>query len=466
MKMPFSFTHRPLWSLSLVILLITGEIANAAEQTRPNVILIFADDLGYGDLASYGHPYAKTPSLDKLASQGTQFMKFNVTGVTCHPSRCGLLTSRTPESYPLKTVTYGFSQAQFGHKDRPTIMEVLKEEAGYHTGLIGKWHLGSKAPAEPGTYGLDEVEILGGGAKSEFGRDQNIFERAMAFIERNHDQGPFYLNVMARITHHPVDPRQDLVERAGFDDLVVDREDFRGEQLLDTFDRIEAAQAGDQSIHSSMQKYLTEVFFLDRFVGQLVDRVDELGIGDHTIIMFSSDQGPAVMKDVPGEDQRTHLTGWSGGLRGQKKSQHEGGVRSPCIIRWPGKVPAGKINTESTFSGLDWMPTLLGINGIPTEPYDLQGEDVQDIWLGSDRSRKAPQCWASSMKYLDSEGEWRIYFESPSGNEVSGLYNLETDLGETRNLLENPEYASKVRELQTYWKETWIPERDADKNKS
>lgn len=435
----------------------TGQVSTPSQNSpsaTPHIILIYADDLGYGDLACYGHPYAKTPNLDKLASEGTLFKRFYVTGTTCHPSRCGILTSRMPASYPLPTVTYGFDQAQFGHVDRPTIMQLLKEEAGYTTGLVGKWHLGDKAPEAAGTYALDEVTIKGGGFKAPRGRDEDIFRLAIDFVERNHQKGPFYLNVMARITHHPVDPRPDLVGKAGFTDLKVSRADFKGQQIQHVFDLVESAEVGDRSIDTSMANYLTDVFFLDQFVGELVAKIDELGIGDNTIILFSSDQGPAYMGQGGGPkgDLFTNLVGYSGGLRGQKHTEYEGGVRSLCIMRWPGQVPAGKINTDSVWSGLDWLPTLCAIAGVDMDPAEFHGENVLSIWKGADHSRSRPMFWRRSMQ----KDEWRLYFDK--GNPVE-LYDLSTDTGETQNLLaEKPEV---VAELIRLWKE-WsaaLPEK-------
>ena len=424
----------------------------------PNIIILFADDLGYGDLACYGHPYAKTPNLDRLAEQGTLFRKFNVTGKTCNPSRVGLLTSWTRENYPESTVDYGFNQytdyngtnpITEHHVDRPTIMQLLKEEAGYRTGHFGKWHIGdvheypegttkeewgslSKTDPVSGTYGIDKINVMGG--SGPLGRDQTIYQAAIDFITDNY-QTNFYLNVMGRVTHNPVDPDPQLVTNANFHTLVVNRSDFSGQQIQDMFDAVEAAAAGDQNINTSMANYLTEVYYLDHFVGELLDKLDELGIADNTIIAFSSDQGAALVNDVEGEDYRTNRLGWSGGLRGQKHSEHEGGIRSPFILRWPGYVPAGKVNTESTTSALDWLPTLCEIAGIDISTngldVDVLGESVLDIWKGSDRSRADPQFWPASMK----KDEWRAYFENAASTNMVELFDLSTDFAETNNLV-------------------------------
>lgn len=190
----------------------------------PNMILLFADDLGYGDLACYGHPYAKTPNLDKLAEQGTLFREFNVTGMTCNPSRTGILSSWHPNSYALNTADYGFDQAQYGYEDHPTVMELLND-AGYKTGHFGKWHIG---PVETnGTYGIDEIIVKGGGGLDPRGRDEEIYQDAIDFIVANQHTN-FYMNVMGRVTHAPVNPRPELVTNANFHTLEIDRAEFPG----------------------------------------------------------------------------------------------------------------------------------------------------------------------------------------------------------------------------------------------
>jgi arylsulfatase A-like enzyme len=408
---------------------------------KPNIVMLFADDLGYGDLACYGHPYAKTPNLDALAAQGTLFCKFNVTGVTCNPSRTGILTSRHPKSFPLNTADFGFDQASDGYVDRITIMELL-DNAGYETGHFGKWHIG---PVETnGTYGIDEIIVSGGGANDPRGRDEDIYENAIAFIEANKDM-PFYVNVMGRVTHNPVNPRPELVVSAGFSNLIVDRSDFSGQQIQDSFDKVEAATAGDQDISTSMANYLTEIYYLDEFVGELLAKLDELNLSDNTIVVFSSDQGAALVKDEAASPYKTNTVGYSGGLRGQKHDQYEGGIRSPFILRWPGFVPAGKVNHDSITSALDWLPTLCRIVDIPIDPTDFHGEDVLDIWMGSDRSRRGPQFWNSSMK----KDDWRLYF---SGGTAVELYDLSTDLDETTNLVNSRQ--DIVNQLTPLW-EVW-----------
>src|SRR4051812_2783976 len=168
--------------------------AVAAEGTKPNIVFLLADDLGYADLKCYGHPYARTPHLDQLATEGTRFTQFYMTGVTCCPSRTGLMTSKFPATFREYPAGNGFGK-------RITVTELLKKE-GYTTGHFGKWHIGPKETS--GTYGIDVVNATNDEAPparrrgDERGRDAHIFDDAIQFIEKN-KQGPFYVNVWGHI---------------------------------------------------------------------------------------------------------------------------------------------------------------------------------------------------------------------------------------------------------------------------
>lgn len=146
-----------------LLLLMCPGLVEAASERPPNVVLFFADDLGYGDLACYGHPYAETPALDRLASKGTRFTQHYVTGVTCNPSRTGLMTGLFPSRYPRYTADFGFG-------DRVTITELLKKR-GYRIGHFGKWHIGPKSTEVDGMYGIDTVEVIGKSKGESAGRD-------------------------------------------------------------------------------------------------------------------------------------------------------------------------------------------------------------------------------------------------------------------------------------------------------
>ena len=237
--------------------------------SKPNIIFILADDSGFADYGCYGHPYARTPNIDRLAAEGTCFRQYYSTGVTCCPSRTGLMTSRWPASYPTYPAVGGFA-------DRVTITELL-HRSGYATGHFGKWHIG---PTEkPGTYGIDVVNAIALKRKQKKkmklaatrGRDASIYDQAIEFVEQHQDK-PFYMNVWSHISHHRVDPPQSYVDK--FKDVVVDESKF-AESMQHKFKNCKD-RGGDVSEH--MRRYLADIFSMDEDIGRLLKRLDELGL--------------------------------------------------------------------------------------------------------------------------------------------------------------------------------------------
>lgn len=442
MKKLLSVCLLVLWALSL------------QAQDKPNVVFILADDLGWGDLHCYGHPYALTPSLDKLAKEGIRFERFYVTGVTCCPSRTGFMTSRHPASYPKYMAGYGFA-------GNITVTDIFQQN-GYTTGHFGKWHMG---PVEKdGTYGIDDVEVIGGNEVSDGGRDVDLFEAAMDFIEKNKDN-PFYVNIWGHITHYPVDPVISVVEP--FKDLQVKRSDF-GEHMQKKFDNCETLGG---NIEKSMRNYLGDVYSLDMQVGRVMKLLDELGIADNTILIFSSDQGPApvivggkftpngkydVLGDNTGIMPSQNMLGYAGGFRGGKHTQFEGGVRSPLIVRWPDKIPANLVNKTSVVSGMDYIQTLCSLVGISidADKLKLEGEDMAEAILGGHKQRSTPLFWKTSSVNANPsmlEGYWKMH---KHGKDYI-LYDLAVDDKEMYDVSkEYPEVVKEMSEKMEAWNAT------------
>ena len=258
----------------------------AQSAAKPNIVFLLADDLGGGDLHCYGQPYSRTPNIDSLARDGTRFMQFYATGSTCCPTRTGLMTSKFPATYPTYPANGGFA-------NRVTITELLKKQ-GYATGHFGKWHIGPEQ--KPGTYGIDSIgaddEEKGGKKKKladDRGRDAHIYDDAIGFIER-HKSGPFYVNVWGHVPHNPVNPTDALVKR--WSGLKVKDGDF-SKQMLAKFNDVRQA-GGD--VDDAMRRYLADVESLDDSVGRLLKRLDELGLRENTIVVFSTDQGADMTK--------------------------------------------------------------------------------------------------------------------------------------------------------------------------
>jgi N-acetylgalactosamine-6-sulfatase len=254
-------------------------LQSVSEPRNPNVIFILADDLGWGDLAAYGHPYARTPNIDQLAAEGTMFHRFYVTGAVCAPTRAGFMTSRSPATFVKNNTD------KHGLQGRMTITELLNDN-GYATGHFGKWVIGDNR--EPGTYGIDEITMGVNVHNTIPARDKKIFAAAIRFIENNKDE-PFYINIWAKSVHFGVDPHPSLA--AEFKDVDFKRRDF-SKLMQAKFDQTENA---GRSPNEGMAAYLGEIYGLDVMVGNLLQKLDELGLRENTIVVFSSDNGPAKL---------------------------------------------------------------------------------------------------------------------------------------------------------------------------
>ncbi len=414
----------------------------SADTSRPNIVFFFCDDLGYADLSCYGHPYAKTPVLDELASQGIRFEQHYVTGVTCNPSRTGLMTGLFPARFEKYPSDYGFG-------DRVSITELL-QDAGYRTGHFGKWHIGPKSTEVAGTYGLDVIEIIGKSKGEKAGRDDDLTTAAIEFMKESAGDQPFYVNIWGHSTHFPVRVSD---ERAGaFSEVTVQREDF-SDSMQEKFDQ---SFAIDEDLDESMRQYLGDVHSVDQNVGRVLEAIDELGIRENTIFVFSSDHGPApvALGNKGVREFSKNMLGYAGRFRGGKHSQLEGGTRVPFIVRWPGKVEAGRVDSGSVTSFVDWMPTLAAVVGIENLPEHLDGEDVSDIWLGESRERGKPLFWRTSSSNAVTairDGKWKFHEEGR--REPAQLYDLSVDPEERNNLVEElPEVAAKLQRSIDEWK--------------
>lgn len=435
-------TMRTLASFTAVLLLVLGGKTLAAD--KPNVVFILADDLGYGDLKCYGHPYAKTPNLDKLAEQGTRFTQYYANGATCCPARTALMTGKFCASYKEYPADHGFGK-------RVTVTELLKN-AGYHTGHFGKWHIGQVT--KPGTYGIDTISGAEDGIRAAkrdgtSGRDDPIFDEAMKFIEKN-KAGPFYVNIWGHISHNPVNPTQSLVDR--WKSLTVNPSDFPP-QMREKFAIVENAK-GD--ITDGMRRYLADVESLDADVGRLVKKLDDLGLSKNTIVVFSSDQG-ADMTHASGGGLRFNQMGYNGPHRGGKHTFYEGGQLVPFILRWPGHVAAKAVNDKSVVSGIDWLPTLCGITDTKINPADFDGEDVSGVWLGKDCKRVKSLFWKLSnvrSELVIRDGPWKL-FEPTKKKGETALYHIPTDAAEKQNVAaKNPEIVAQLKAKIAKWNAT------------
>ena len=446
--------------LLLLALLSVAVVAakNDAKQAPPNIIFILAEDMGWGDLPVYGHPYARMPNCDRLAREGMKMNRFYVTGTTCNPSRTGLMTGRHPAEFPSYPADYGIPEGI------PTVTKLLRDEAGYRTGHVGKWHLGPEDLGDQ--YGIDYVRVIGPTHKDPRGRDSAVFGAALDFIADSQNDGrPFYLNIWSHVAHSPVKPPQHLVDI--FADVTVDRSDF-DDHMQHKFDEAEAL-GGD--IDDGMRNYLADLYALDMQIGWILDKLDRLGLAENTVLAFSADHGAApVLEDS--QSHPTNMMGYAGGLRGGKHDFFEGGLREPFLIRWPSQVPAG-VTSDSVVWAMDWLPTVASMAGITIDESRFEGEDVTDIFTGtSDRSRYNPLVWKFPHKNIDSKmvmlyDDWKFHMWKATGDKKEHkvlLYDLKEDPGEDYDLHEErADIAFTLSKAMIEW-ETHLPMEYAMKN--
>lgn len=422
-----------LFLLGLLLLVLRPQ--KPSLSSPPNIVLILADDLGCGDLAVYGHPYAEAPAIDSLAAQGTLFRRFYASGAVCVPSRTGFMTGRFAAGLQADPKHHGFSDAL-------TITDLLSN-AGYRTGHFGKWSIGPR-PTETGTYGMDVIGIRGGNRRDPRGRDARIFDAAIEFIRESTEQ-PFYVNIWPHATHSPIRPLPE--KAAAFRDLCVNPADFDNPDQQAYFAAYKAA-GGD--LNAGMRHFLSDVKQLDDQVQRVLDVLDQLGLADSTLVVFTSDNGPALFGSA--QEFSANMVGSAGPLRGRKHELYEGGIRMPFIIRWPGRVAAGHVNERSIIAAVDWMPTLGQLAGTPLDAALHDGEDVSEIWLGQATTRERDLFWRrpSSGDTAMVRGQWKAIQRE---NDMLELYDLSHDPSERNDVAaDHPGVTQELGDTLSTWR--------------
>lgn len=417
------------------------EAALAAQP--PNVLLILVDDLGWGDLRCTGHPYVQTPSLDRLAQQSTTFRQFYVAAPVCSPSRAACLTGQFPARYRILTAlgdaafNAAVGQADWLDPQAPSVCRAF-QSAGYVTGLIGKWHLGHVAGAPPpAAYSIDEartcisVDPLW---DEQDGQDpvfrarstEIMVDEAIQFIQ-SHPNQPWFLNLWTLAVHSVLDPAQE--ELARYAGLAVNPDAFTG----DMPDYLRAVPEVD----SKMRVYCAAVTALDRALGRLLAYLDSSGLAGNTIVVFASDNGPDSWT-TPGADNAG--VGSPGNLRGRKATLYEGGIRVPLLVRWPGRIPAGRVNTAAVVGAVDLLPTLCRLAGVPLPVgYVADGEDASAAWRGAAWTRRRSLYWVFGGAAIRA-GRYKLLIEGQSAH----LYDIVANPGEQTDLVQRQPWLAKA----------------------
>jgi len=429
-----------------------------AAEPPPNIVLIVSDDQGYGDLGCYGSQEIKTPHLDKLSAGGVRLTNFYVTWPACTPSRCSLLTGR----YPQRNGTYDMFRnylVDVGHKYTPAeyavspemilgtdtreifLSEVLKER-GYATGCFGKWDLGQLRRYLPLQQGFDRyygftntgidyftherygVPSMRDGNKittrdkGEYATD--LFHREAARFLRDNHRRPFFLYVAYNAPHSAsnLDP------------------EIRGSvQAPEKY--LAMYPAGETRREKRRRGYLAAVTSMDDSIGRLLKMLDDYKIADRTIVVFLSDNGGGGAAD-------------NGPLRGGKGRMFEGGLRVPCLVRWPGKIRPGRVNGEFLTS-LEIFPTLLrAVGAEPPKGVVLDGFDMLPVLAGKTKSSRREMYWQRRDHKAARVGDIK-WIKTPA---AEMLFDLSSDIGEENDLSHaRPELLKKMREHFASWEQ-------------
>ncbi len=434
------------------------------DHPRPNVIFILADDLGAGDLGCTGHPYAATPNLDKLAERGIRFDRAYMAAAWCAPSRYGLMSGQ----YPARD----FDQSQNLKPDEPSVTSIL-QQAGYHTAHFGKWHLnkGLEYADSPGDFGIDShftTNNNGHGktwSKSERSQEYWRAKTTDAYVDmaidfmsvnnRGESPKPFYINLWIYPTHSYIHPTPEQLQV--YKDLKVSYQDFSGHQQ--EFLKF-VATYGD--LDQAMQAYCADVTAMDQSLGRLFDFLQESNLAQNTMIVFSSDNGPGpltkqvatrtVVKRYRERPDLLNSVGSAGVYRDRKLSLHEGGIRVPFIVSWPQQLKKSKVDTETIFHGVDWLPTVASICGAKLPPGKYDGMDLKSAFLGGNISRNGPLYWSQKSVVSCLEGDWKAYVTE---DDQFQLYNLKEDPSQLRDVkADYSEVAERMEVAMRDWYDT------------
>lgn len=408
-----------------------SSLAFAAEQRPPNIVFILADDLGINDLSCYGRKDQATPRLDRLATEGMRFTSAYCAQPICSPSRAAILSGLTPARLHLTTFLPGRADAPSQKLLHPPISKQLALEhmtlaehlkaAGYATACIGKWHLGGPGFG-PKEQGFDVV--YAGRANTQPSADEggkgeyDLTARAIEFVRANKDK-PFFLYLPHNNPHIPLAAKPELIEK-----------------FQDSFN----------------PTYAAVVNTLDDAVGRLLDALDELKLRDHTLVVFTSDNGGVHLPELK-EDAPTHNTPYRAG----KGYLYEGGLRIPLIVRLPNVVPAGKL-VDVPVINTDWLPTILELCGIPFDASNSDGVSIAPLLKGEALAAR-PLMW--HFPHYNNQGgrpagairvgDWKLIEHYEDGRVE--LFNLANDRSEEQDLAaKEPERVADLQRQLAAWR--------------
>lgn len=440
---------------------------NGAEnenRRKPNLVIFYVDDLGYGDLGTYGHSIVKTPNIDQLADEGIKYTQYYSPAPLCSPSRAGMLTGRTPYRTGIRSWIPEGQNIHLG-KNEITIAHQLKE-MGYDTAVMGKLHLngGLNMEGHPQAYdmGFDYSFIITGGfittksvknskpinslrygkmypdnfvrnnkalGQSKKFSGELVADETINWLAQQKGKKPFFLYIPFSEVHTPVASPQKYIDMYTnhVSDFAIQTPDLYYFDWLNT-------------PHRGAGEYYANISFLDHQVGRVLAKLKEMGLEDNTIIIFTSDNGPVTRETR--KPWELNMAGETAGYRGRKDNLFEGGIRVPAIIKYKGKVAVEQVSNEIV-TGLDIFPTLAELMLFEVPPdRPIDGDSITPTFFQKSVQRNAPFVWTIDMPNQDDavnewairDGDWKLILDRDERPKY--LFNLKTDPYEMVNMVE------------------------------
>lgn len=432
---------------ALAVAVMCAVPSTAQAQTGPpNVVLIITDDIGYADLGSYGAPDIRTPNIDSLAQDGIRLTDFYANGPLCSPTRAGLITGRYQQRYAVEAAIGGAARNRDGTYIETGLpvtgasLPQLLKNTGYTTGVVGKWHLGYLPEFDPNAHGFDyffgfkagytdyyvhtdgmgDPDLWENGTPVEVDGYMTdlITERSLAFIEENADQ-PFFIDVSYNAAHWPYQvPDQPSVAIGNARHLQPHDADT-----------------------STRADYVAILERVDEGVGEILAALDRLGLAENTLVIFTNDNGGEwLSRNAP--------------LFHRKWTLWEGGIRVPTLVRWPGKIPAGRVSDQVGIT-MDLTRSILAVTGAVVPPeVELDGIDLMPILTGDAPEVERTLFWRTTAGGLRQRavrsGNWKLLIDAGA----TLLFDLRTDVGERHDLANvRQDIARQLRPLLDAWEE-------------
>ncbi len=449
----------------LLMLMSLGLISAASAAKKPNVIYILADDLGYGDLSCYGQTHFQTPHIDALAKNGMKFTQHYSGSTVCAPSRCALLTGKHVGHAVVRGNSEFMPEGQQPMPADTVTMAHMFQKAGYATGLFGKWGLGAPGTvSEPLKMGFDRFygyncqrqahhyypyflwddnqrDMLWGnfGMETEDYAPDLIQEKTLEFVEANKDE-PFFIYYALVQPHAEMFAPEEKMEK--YRGKFLPESSYEGTDDGPDFRKF--AYGSQPEAHAA---FAAMVEVMDEDIGELVAKLEELGISDNTLIMFTSDNGP----HTEGGHNPAYFNS-SGSQRGTKRDLYEGGIHVPMIASWPGTVPAGT-ETDHLSAFWDVLPTMADVIG-KRKPKDIDGISFLPALLGKEGQVEHEYLYwefhESKGRVAIRKGKWKgvRYDVAVDANSPLELYDLSADPGEDNNIAgQHPEVVADLDAL-------------------